>query len=424
MLHSVYDVFTPASQARLAFVPRTQINDDLVDALRIRGKQVIVFGETGSGKTTLVQRKLEELYPTHLTSRCYERTTFEDLVLDAFDQMSPFYLATSKSGSSTGITASLQGAFSQISATLSRSAETSLHRVLPPQLTPQRLGQFMGAAGVCWVLEDFHKVRPEQKLLLAQTFKIFMDLADDYTLFKVVAIGAVGTAREVVQYENDMRGRVAEIEVPLMAPYELEQILERGGSLLGVNFSSIAMDVSQFAAGMPGVCHEIALDLCLAAGIEETASAAYPLDFSRGDLELTIPRYVRDQSDTLTAAFEVALGDQRGETSTERSVVLSGLAEGPRVGLLPSEVHERIRRDEEDLSPEKVEHHLEDLAKSESGGVVTRGSGGKYRYRDPFYHLYARSMFPSRRQEVRGSFIDKIAEEVMRQQAAPGSSVL
>lgn len=68
-------------------------------------------------------------------------------------------------------------------------------RILPPQ----NLGRLMGSAGYCWVLEDFHKVADNDKVKLSQLMKVFMDMSNEFEDLKVIALGAVNTAREVVQ---------------------------------------------------------------------------------------------------------------------------------------------------------------------------------------------------------------------------------
>lgn len=91
-MHTVYDVFTPTTPARLNFVDHPEVYDLVVDALRTPGKQVVVYGESGSGKSSLLAKKLEELYPDHITTRCSAASTFETILLDAFDQLDEFYV--------------------------------------------------------------------------------------------------------------------------------------------------------------------------------------------------------------------------------------------------------------------------------------------------------------------------------------------
>src|SRR5262245_66435274 len=88
---SVWKVLTPTMPARLAFVERESVNEKLVDALRTPGKQLVVYGHSGSGKTTLLVNKLQQLYERHVRTPCMVDGSFDALLLNAFDQLDPFY---------------------------------------------------------------------------------------------------------------------------------------------------------------------------------------------------------------------------------------------------------------------------------------------------------------------------------------------
>jgi superfamily I DNA and RNA helicase len=108
-------VFTPTSPARLTFVERETINDQLVSALKIPGKQIVVYGYSGCGKTTVLTQKLEQLYKDHVTSHCTSTTTFEALLISAFEKLEHFY-----------------------SSEQSQSAKRKLSQTLDWSLTPQK----------------------------------------------------------------------------------------------------------------------------------------------------------------------------------------------------------------------------------------------------------------------------------------------
>jgi energy-coupling factor transporter ATP-binding protein EcfA2 len=224
------NVFTPTTPARSTFVERQALNDQLVDALRTPGKQVVVYGPSGSGKTTLLVNKLQQLYPDHITSRCTAATTFENLLLGAFDSLNVFYSSGASLKRSKSISVKLEQDYFTIKSAIeiasSLEENVSLSRILPPQLTGQRLAEFCGAAGCCWLLEDFHKVPIAEKRKLSQIMKVFVDSAADYPDVKIVAIGAVDSAREVIQYDPEMRNRVAEIAVPLMSESSQHKIVQ------------------------------------------------------------------------------------------------------------------------------------------------------------------------------------------------------
>lgn len=414
--HSVFDVFTPTTPASLNFVPRDAINDQLVDSLRTPGKQVIVYGETGSGKSTLLRKKLEELYGDHITSRCNAATSFDSLLLDAFDQLDRYYLESSTSGTSRSATGQVSADFWKLKASVQgqmlASASVAAKRVIPPQLTAQRLGQFMGARGLCWVIEDFHKVPEEQKPPLAQTLKIFSDLGSEYRELKVIAVGATDTAREVVKYDLELSNRVAEILVPLMSRQELGAILDNGQELLNVDLSSIRSDVVTFAVGLGSVCHHIALNVCLERDIQVTQAAR--LEIVTPDLEPAIKRYVSESSDTLKAAFDMALRRHKVRRFDNTRLILTALASGPSTGLLYSEILQSIRRSEPSYPAGNLTVYLRQLAGVQRASLLRQGTDGGYRFAEPLYQVYAQAVLdvkPTR--DLSSEFLNKAIRDTL-----------
>ncbi len=113
--HSVHDVFTPTRPAaRLNYVARPALDDRLVDALRTPGKQLIVYGESGSGKSTLLRNKLQEVYEAHIKTQCSAAMSYDQLLLDAFDQLDQYYVHNTSIQSSRSITPSIVADFKAI----------------------------------------------------------------------------------------------------------------------------------------------------------------------------------------------------------------------------------------------------------------------------------------------------------------------
>lgn len=404
---SVFDVFTPTSQARVNFVPRGSVNDSLVAALRTPGKQVIVYGESGSGKSTLLQKKLEELYTAHITSRCSSSTNFEGLLLDAFDKISPYYTEALEESRESRISKGLSAQFKQIRASIDvttvDSSRARLHRALPPQLTAQRLGELMGALGMCWVLEDFHKVPEDQRTQLSQSLKTFSDLAAEYRQFKVVAIGATETARLVVEYDTEMANRVAEILVPLMTDDELRAIVDQGQGLMNVDLQDLRDQFVQYSVGVASVCHQLALNVCL--NNEVNVTAADRMRFRHSDLEPALQRWVAESSDTLKATFDRALKRHKVRKYDNCRLILKGLAAGPFEGMLHSEILKAIREEFADYPPGNLTLYLQELQDETRGSILMVGIDGRYRFIDPLHHTFAQAVLlppakPVERQEL------------------------
>lgn len=404
MIHSLYDVFTPTRPARLTFVERQAINDKLVAALRTPGKQIVVYGHSGSGKTTLLTNKLHQLYEEHITSRCVADTTLDVLVLDAFDQLGSFYEVESRKEKGGTVSAQLAAEYAGIKSAISTARKESTtetsRRILPPQLTPQRLGEFLGASRKCWVLEDFHKVVDEDKARLAQVMKVFMDLADSHPMLKVVAIGAVDTARQVVEADAEMKNRLAEIHVPLMSADELSELIAKGKECLNFELpKSVEDEIVRYSNGLASVCHQICLNICDAAGITRTSADSVAV--TDENLDLALKRYIEDASDTLKSAFDKALKRVRSRRYDNCRLIVRALAGLHQDGATHAEVLAEVRKTTPEYPSGNLTTYLRELQGEERGAVLRYdAASGRFSFSDPVYRAFADSLLGERRREL------------------------
>jgi energy-coupling factor transporter ATP-binding protein EcfA2 len=309
--HQTTKVFTPSAPAISTFVEREmKINNHLVDALRTPGKQIVLYGHSGCGKTTLLTNKLNQIYESTVITRCMEGMTFENILIDGFDQLNKFYSETTKTKGfkiSPAITVSYKEIKSTISiGEFSSQQQTTSKRVIPPQLTPQRLAVFFGESKSCWVLEDFHKIKGTEKNKISQIMKIFMDMSSEYSDLKLLAIGAVGTARQVIAYDKEMNNRVTEISIPYMNAEEIESIINTGEKLLNLKFATFTKEkIVKYSCGLPSICHQLCLNICFNNEIYETQKNQFSINAA--DLDTAIEKYVEEKSDTLKAEFDRAV---------------------------------------------------------------------------------------------------------------------
>lgn len=391
--YDLYKVFTPTTPARLTFVEREEVNNRLVNALRLPGKQIVVYGPSGCGKTTLLVNKLHQLYEKHLTSRCMKGLTFESLILDAFDQLSPFYQLERDSTEKNTISASLSQEYllikTQIGAERVNETNIKEQRILPPQLTPQALGRFLGEAGCCWVLEDFHKIGKAERSKLSQVMKVFMDMADEYPTLKVVAIGAVDSARQVVEYDLEMKHRVAEINIPLMNDNEIKEIIIKGSKLLNIDLKNdLVLSISSYSNGMASVCHHLCLNICISQNIFETVPNK--IDISIDALEDALQIYLDESSDTLKKAFDSAFKRVRTKKYDNARLIIKALSELPQEGASRSDIYELIKTFEPKYPQGNLSAFLLKLCnESETPLIRYDSTSGKYSFTDPIYRVFA-----------------------------------
>jgi hypothetical protein len=394
--YNVHDVFTPSTQAQVNYVDRPSVNSQLMDAICTAGKQLIVYGESGCGKSTLLMNKLRATYAAYIITRCSKAMTYEQLLLDAFDQLNPFYTQGRSNTSARNISPALQAAFLKVNAGISRSEDEQQSRALPLQLTAQRLAEFLGAQSMCWVVEDFHKMPAEEKGPFAQALKIFSDMSTEYPDVMVMAIGATDTAREVVEYDPEMSNRVSELHVPLMTSEELGCIIENGQELLNINLSAVSQGIVEYSLGMPSICHQLALNTCIEKDVMSTRKVR--LAFSRRDLDPAVKRWVKDSSDTTRAKLFRALGRRVVGKYNNCEIILQAVASGPLTGMTFQEILAKIH-DKNTGYPEKnLRRYLRELTKDERGQLLKAVSDGKWRFTTAFYHSIVQGMLAKPRQ--------------------------
>jgi len=392
------DVFTPTRPARVAFVERDSVNDKLVNSLTTPGKQIVVYGHSGSGKTTLLLNKLHQLYECHIVTRCMKGVKFEQIILDAFDQLSPYY--TTERTQALKITSSLDigGAYAAIQAKLTNAVITEAQqketRILPPQLTPQALGRFLGATGCCWVIEDFHKVDESEKAKLSQLMKVFMDLSDEFPDLKIVALGAVDTARQVVDYDPEMRNRVAEIHVGLMTEKEISEIISKGEAALNIEFGKdIKKLISTYSNGVASVCHHICLNMCGAAGVIETIEGP-TVRLNQSHFERAVKLYVEEASDSIKSSFDKALKQRRKTKFDNATLLLEALSKFGDTGASRIEIQKKINAEHPTYPEANLRSILQKSLTEEYGAVVRYDSNsGRYSFSDPIYRAFALAHF-------------------------------
>jgi len=399
------EVFTPSTSAKLTFVERNSVNSQIVNALNTPGKQLVVFGHSGCGKTTLIVNKLLQIYESHITVRCTSALTYEEIVLQAFDELNPYYqdsnVVTNISTSSLKLKADYELIKAEIGASSTATEQGTMKRIIPPSLTMQTLARFLGNAGCCFVLEDFHKIEKNEKTKLSQTMKLFVDMAEEYPELKIICIGAVNTGREVVQYDPELNDRVAEIHVPLMNDKEIGQIIDIGFPLLNIKTPYFIKNrIVETVNGVPSACHSICLHICFAMDVYDTSKIE--LEVNADILDKGIQGYIQDSSDSIQADFEIALAQRKGKYKNA-ALIFKALS---TCGVEGAEQHDlllKIREEEPEYPPGNLSSYLKQLVRGSKGGVIIKRST-KYCFRSPIYKIYSQYLFNK-------SFADEITHD-------------
>jgi hypothetical protein len=342
------EIFTPNTTAKLTYVKRQIIEEDLEKYLDLPGKQIVLYGHSGSGKTTLLGNKLRETNYNYIKTHCESNTTFDDLLMQAFDELNRFYISEKTTNSQYSISSESKLEFKFLGTKINEQEQISSGnkktRIVPPQLTTQKLTKFLGEINCIWVIEDFHKVKSEEKLRIADVIKIFIDAANDYPKVKIICIGAVGTARELLELDNNLNNRVAELHVPLLNENEIKSIIDKGFDLMNTSISNELKDkIVYYSNNLGSITHQICYDICYHSNIKKSKFLTKTLKDS--SFKIAINSYVKKNSDTFSKIYDKIVCQKYGwnvlktfETLEKDNLTINEILEKIPVSKKPKEI--------------------------------------------------------------------------------------
>lgn len=392
--YALEEVFTPSTSAKLTFVNRPEIDKQINRALTMPGMQLIIYGHSGSGKTTITRNILTEKKINFITTNCMVDTTINDIILDAFDKLNPFYTSENTVKNGYKMNSDIKATYVNLESTLKSEKYSEVtdknQRLLPVQLTPQRLAEFLGLADVVWILEDFHKVAIHEREKLSQILKIFVDTSNVHKNVKVIAIGAVGTARDVVNYDIELNNRISEIAVPLMTKEELESIMNKGENLLNIQFSEkVRLDINRFSNSLASICHHLCYGICYNNDTKFTRTLW--IEFKDETLKDAVYDYLKQNSDSFKEILDRALKQRDGIFDNTKSI-LQAFCKIDKEELTKKDVlnYNNNKR----IYGSNLTQYLEKLTTPDYGEILRFDeNSGKYSFSNPFFKAFTLMTF-------------------------------
>ena len=405
------EVFTPGMPAVENFVDRPELVRSVVDAFRTPGKQVVLYGETGGGKTSaahyILSKKLQAAY---VRVQCQPSYSLEDLICNVFREMERKFSVTTKTS---------QVGFAEMKRTHTGSLEI---REAP---TPKNLVEVCGRLHATALIDDYEKLGSKAvKTQAANLAKEFSDRAGELP-GRLAIIGIHASPGEMIHLDESLDRRLVQIQVPMMTDADIRRIFTHGFATLGISCSTrIIGDLVALPGGYGSYAHDIGLKL---ARILNTKSGSEVSDL---DVTTAIERLLVENEGRFGQVYQNRI-QQSHSTRQLRQFTCEAMALTPKKELDVDEIHdtvEQLLRKWKGLGANvarsAVLGELTKLTQPKDGFpeiLIRQGSTDNYtyRWRNLMFRTYVRWRYEKR---IRGKLFTRKPREDTMNDGTSGSS--
>lgn len=292
MKYKTTDVFGVKSKLIASYIEREAVDDRFKNALT-DGNEVIVYGSSKQGKTSLILKHLNEV--DYVKVECSPQTQPVDIYKSILRQQNIKYIEseTSETGNEHGgkISAGFKIKIPFIGDT-NTSIEVSdkntdkygkKESYIEYNLSlAQDVSELLKTYDVrkYIVLENFHYLEQQVQETLAYDLRVFQD---HHIIF--IILGIWREANRLIQFNGDLLDRISEVPVEPWETSDFERVIQKGSDLLHVDFANIKEQLIGDSFDSIGVVQEICKHCCLNAGVTETSNSKVQitqenLDFS------------------------------------------------------------------------------------------------------------------------------------------------
>jgi hypothetical protein len=297
--------------------------DNALEAALSETRQIIIYGSSKQGKTSLLQRHVSE--SRRVTVHCGPNTTAEDIYRSLLRQRDVEIVTEKSSGTSRDVGTSISAKFTAMIPFFGEgSAETKgevkaganqgeKRKAIEFNLAnAQDVGELLhkvNGAGFFYVLENFHYLTDDVQRQLAFDLRTFEEMG-----LRFVILGVWRERNRLVQYNGDLQDRIAEVPVEPWEDADFQRIVSEGERILRVTFSSdVTSQIFAKAHGSVAVVQELLKKLCERAMIMEPVAADQP------------PTHLAD-----AAMLQMAIEDKVAEYAARHVRSLESIAAGSR----------------------------------------------------------------------------------------------
>jgi hypothetical protein len=320
-IYKTNDVFGVRSRLVASYIERKSVDELFVDALT-DGNEVIVYGSSKQGKTSLILKHLKE--SDYVKVECSPQTQPIDIYKSILRQLDITYIESEVQQEKYEHGARLKGGFKvkvpflgetgveaegadKSSRDKTRNIAYTEYNLALAQDVSELLKRNKVARYL--VLENFHYLALEVQETLAYDLRVFQDHGIIF-----VILGIWREANRLVQFNGDLLDRITEIPVEPWLDDDFKKVIEKGEQLLNVDFSGVRDQLIAASFDSIGVVQEVCKQCCLAAGVTETAD--HPVVITSEHLRRAVEKKASEYGVRHIRNFE-SFGDVARKTSNQ-----------------------------------------------------------------------------------------------------------
>jgi hypothetical protein len=280
MEYKTNDVFGVRSKLIASYIERDAVDNAFKEVLQ-DGNEVIVYGSSKQGKTSLILKNLDD--SQYVKVECSPQTQSIDIYKSILRQLGIKFIESETSeetyehGAKVGVGLKIKIPFlgdSSANVEANDSQENGKSRT--ESYIEYNLGLAQDVSEILkkqaikkyLILENFHYLGMEVQETLAYDLRVFQDQGIIF-----VILGIWREANRLVQYNGDLLDRITEIPVEPWSVADFHKVIEKGSTLLNVDFSDVESDLVSGSFDSIGVVQELCKYCCISAGVERTASS-------------------------------------------------------------------------------------------------------------------------------------------------------
>jgi AAA domain len=387
-------VFTPAQPVqRDMFAGRRygDLQDRFQDRLNEPGRQIVLYGDTGVGKTSLVTYICETQDVPMIRVECgqpFDAMLMESLARAGITEES--FEAIERKSAYAGV----RGTLAVLFAGGRHDLEDTVRERSYPVSIQTAAREALSVQGIrVLFLDNFENLRPREyreqaAVEIVQLMKACADRADGV---KVIVAGIPFEAEQLMAIDEATGRRTAQIEVPRMPDEELDEILRKGEAKLGIEFDAdCRTTIIRYSDGFPYYTHLHALHAVRRALRDGRVRVMFDdfmnaLDSIIDDTDLTLRRQYEDAAET-TGTVKVRRSIMEAIARTEKQELTFR-----EIKASFREIHQKYDMKQADLINPHLSALVEKYHVLQSRGLP-KSKDRLYRFANPLMRAYVRLM--------------------------------